>query len=46
MGLNHFSWFTHFTVRGEEVTERLIASPELYQKDGDAVLLPGAGTAL
>ncbi|HHU6539829.1 TPA: glycoside hydrolase [Klebsiella pneumoniae] len=31
-GLNHFSWFTHFTVRGEEVTERLIASPELYQK--------------
>ncbi len=22
----------HFTVRGEEVTERLIASPELYQK--------------
>lgn len=31
-GLNHFSWFPHFTVRGEEVTERLIASPELYQK--------------
>ena len=31
-GLNHFSWLTHFTVRGEEVTERLIASPELYQK--------------
>lgn len=27
-----FLWFTHFTVRGEEVTERLIASPELYQK--------------
>lgn len=31
-GLNHFSWFTHFTVRGEAVTERLIASPALYQK--------------
>lgn len=31
-GLNHFSWFTHFTVRGEAVTEWLIASPALYQK--------------
>ncbi|MDU7648845.1 MAG: hypothetical protein E7K17_12335 [Klebsiella michiganensis] len=31
-GLNHFSWFTHFTVRGEDVTERLIASPDLYRK--------------
>ncbi|HBQ8756895.1 TPA: glycoside hydrolase [Klebsiella quasipneumoniae] len=31
-GLNHFSWITHFTVRGEAVTERLIASPALYQK--------------
>ncbi|HEX4501614.1 MAG TPA: glycoside hydrolase [Scandinavium sp.] len=29
-GLNHFSWFTNFTVRGEDVTEKLIASPELY----------------
>ncbi|TNB26966.1 glycoside hydrolase [Klebsiella pneumoniae] len=38
-GLNHFSWFTHFTVRGEEVTERLIASPELYQKTA----IQGAG---
>ena len=31
-GLNHFSWFTHFTVSGEDVTERLITSPELYRK--------------
>lgn len=31
-GLNHFSWFTHITVRGEEVTERLIANPDLYRK--------------
>ncbi|TQI79370.1 6-phospho-beta-glucosidase [Serratia fonticola] len=31
-GLNHFSWFTHFTVRGEDVTDRLIASPDLYTK--------------
>ena len=29
-GLNHFSWFTHFTVRGEDVTARLIDSPALY----------------
>ncbi|MCA1922213.1 glycoside hydrolase [Buttiauxella noackiae] len=31
-GLNHFSWFTHFTVRGEDVTDRLIANPDLYSK--------------
>ena len=31
-GLNHFSWFTHFTVRGEDVTEQLVNSPELYKK--------------
>ncbi|KNC90518.1 glycoside hydrolase [Trabulsiella odontotermitis] len=31
-GLNHFSWFTHFTVRGEDVTDRLINTPELYLK--------------
>ncbi|MFZ3391087.1 glycoside hydrolase [Buttiauxella gaviniae] len=31
-GLNHFSWFTHFTVRGEDVTDRLVASPDLYSK--------------
>ncbi|TNV21207.1 glycoside hydrolase [Buttiauxella sp. B2] len=31
-GLNHFSWFTHFTVCGEDVTDRLVASPELYSK--------------
>ncbi|WP_330984670.1 MULTISPECIES: glycoside hydrolase [Enterobacterales] len=29
-GLNHFSWFTNFTVRGEDVTEKLINSPALY----------------
>ena len=28
-GLNHFSWFTHFTVRGEEVTAQLVANPDL-----------------
>jgi 6-phospho-beta-glucosidase len=31
-GLNHFSWFTHFTVQGEDVTERLINTPALYLK--------------
>jgi len=31
-GLNHFSWFTHFTVRGEDVTARLLAQPALYSK--------------
>ncbi|WP_410750183.1 glycoside hydrolase [Citrobacter sp. U14242] len=31
-GLNHFSWFTHFTVKGEEVTDRLVNNPELYNK--------------
>ncbi|WP_318385573.1 glycoside hydrolase [Enterobacter sp.] len=31
-GLNHFSWFTHFTVKGEDVTDRLINNPELYSK--------------
>ncbi|HEM8660182.1 TPA: glycoside hydrolase [Klebsiella aerogenes] len=31
-GLNHFSWFTHFTVRGEEVTAQLVANPDLYRK--------------
>jgi 6-phospho-beta-glucosidase len=30
-GLNHFSWFTHFTVKGEDVTERLINDPALYR---------------
>lgn len=30
-GLNHFSWFTHFTVKGEDVTERLVKLPELYE---------------
>ncbi|KFC00987.1 maltose-6'-phosphate glucosidase [Trabulsiella guamensis ATCC 49490] len=31
-GLNHFSWFTHFTVQGEDVTDRLINNPDLYLK--------------
>ncbi len=31
-GLNHFSWFTHFTVKGEDVTDRLINNPDLYSK--------------
>nr|WP_318383510.1 glycoside hydrolase [uncultured Enterobacter sp.] len=31
-GLNHFSWFTHFTVRGEDVTDTLIHHPDLYSK--------------
>lgn len=31
-GLNHFSWFTHFTVRGEDVTDSLVANPSLYHK--------------
>lgn len=30
-GLNHFSWFTHFTVKGEDVTERLVNLPALYE---------------
>lgn len=29
-GLNHFSWFTHITLRGEPVVEKLLAMPELY----------------
>lgn len=31
-GLNHFSWFTHFTVKGEDVTDKLVNNPELYSK--------------
>ncbi|WP_318378116.1 glycoside hydrolase [Enterobacter sp.] len=31
-GLNHFSWFTHFTVKGEDVTDLLINNPDLYSK--------------
>lgn len=31
-GLNHFSWFTHFTVRGEDITDKLVTLPELYSK--------------
>lgn len=31
-GLNHFSWFTHFTVQGKDVTDTLINKPELYSK--------------
>lgn len=31
-GLNHFSWFTHFTVKGEDVTDKLVGNPELYSK--------------
>ncbi|MDL4616313.1 glycoside hydrolase [Citrobacter amalonaticus] len=31
-GLNHFSWFTHFTVKGEDVTDKLVSNPELYSK--------------
>lgn len=31
-GLNHFSWFTHFTVRGEDVTDKLVTHPDLYSK--------------
>ena len=31
-GLNHFSWFRHFRVRGEDVTDKLISNPELYRK--------------
>lgn len=31
-GLNHFSWFTHFTVQGEDVTDKLVSNPELYRK--------------
>ncbi|WP_318357147.1 glycoside hydrolase [Enterobacter sp.] len=31
-GLNHFSWFTHFTVKGKDVTDRLINNPDLYSK--------------
>ncbi|HGM5488480.1 TPA: glycoside hydrolase [Serratia fonticola] len=31
-GLNHFSWFTHFTVQGKDVTDVLINKPELYSK--------------
>jgi 6-phospho-beta-glucosidase len=31
-GLNHFSWFTHFTLRGEDVTAQLVANPALYRK--------------
>ncbi|MDP8079563.1 glycoside hydrolase [Phocoenobacter skyensis] len=29
-GLNHFSWFTNFTVNGKDVTQALVNSPELY----------------
>ncbi|SQC57885.1 maltose-6'-phosphate glucosidase [Klebsiella pneumoniae] len=45
-GLNHFSWFTHFTVRGEEGDRTADRQPGTVPEDGDAVLLPGAGTAL
>lgn len=31
-GLNHLSWFTHFTVNQQDVTEQLVNTPELYQK--------------
>lgn len=31
-GLNHFSWFTHFTVKGEDVTDKLINNSDLYSK--------------
>lgn len=31
-GLNHFSWFTHFTVKGEDVTDKLVSNPALYSK--------------
>ncbi|WP_432699528.1 glycoside hydrolase [Kluyvera cryocrescens] len=30
-GLNHFSWFTHITVKGQDVTEQLVNLPTLYQ---------------
>lgn len=31
-GLNHLSWFTDFTYRGKDVTEKVLSHPDLYTK--------------